>query len=103
VFPLYVRLLRRDELAEGDESPGMRSRLGLAVGARAGRAHVRNRWKRAVREAFRLHRHLLPAAYDLVVGVARGSAERDVERVEEAFLKLVHILRSRHEAGGGDR
>src|ERR1043165_688481 len=49
------------------------SRLGLAVSARVGGAVVRNRWKRVVREAFRLRQHELPRSesggYDLIVSV----------------------------------
>jgi len=100
-FPLRVRALRRDEGAagpSGSQSPeqggGARSRLGLSVGRRVGPAHVRSRWKRAVREAFRLHRHRLPAAYDLLVAVAWESTEQDLGRVEEAFLRVVEALRN---------
>jgi ribonuclease P protein component len=49
-------------------------RLGLAVGTRIGGAVVRNRWKRMIREAFRLQQHTLPrtddgTGYDLIVSV----------------------------------
>lgn len=46
-----------------------RPRLGLSVGRRVGNAVTRNRCKRLVREAFRLHKHELPAGTDLVVAV----------------------------------
>jgi len=51
-------------------------RLGLAVGRRVGKAACRNRWKRLVREVFRLRlQHRLPPI-DLVVAVraAEGRA-----------------------------
>ena len=49
-------------------------RLGLAVSTRVGGAVVRNRWKRMVREAFRLQQHTLARGpggecYDLIVSV----------------------------------
>src|SRR5947209_6667594 len=45
------------------------ARLGLSVSRRVGNAVRRGRIKRLLREAFRLTRHELPGAYDLVVVV----------------------------------
>ncbi len=44
-----------------------RSRLGLSVSRKVGPAVVRNRWKRLLREAFRLTKSQLPSGLDLVV------------------------------------
>ncbi len=87
VHPLRVRALPRQ---------GGRSRLGLAVSRRVGGAVVRNRWKRAIREAFRLHRHRLARPYDLVVSVAWEAEGGEVRRVPEAFLELVERLNADH-------
>lgn len=42
-------------------------RLGLSVSRKVGNAIVRNRWKRLIREAFRLNLTQLPQGVDLVV------------------------------------
>jgi ribonuclease P protein component len=42
-------------------------RLGVSVSRRIGGAVVRNRWKRLLREAFRLTRSQLPGGIDLIV------------------------------------
>jgi len=42
-------------------------RMGLSVGKRLGSAVTRNRYKRALRQAFRLQQHHLPDPYDYVL------------------------------------
>ncbi len=66
-------------------------RLGLSVSRKVGGAVKRNRWKRLVREAFRLGRSLLPAGIDLVV-IPRGAAEPELTAVRESLLRLAERL-----------
>jgi len=100
VPPLHARVLFKDDAGSGaGGDAGRRSRLGLSVGKRLGGAAVRNRWKRAIREAFRLHRDRLPAPCDLVVGVTWESTIEDVAKVEQAFLGLADALGERLKSG----
>ena len=50
-----------------------RTRLGLSIGRKVGNAVVRNRWKRIIREAFRLNRSKLPVGIDFVVRPRKGA------------------------------
>lgn len=93
VFPLRVAALRRGEGG---------SRLGMAVGRKVGKAAVRNRWKRAIREAFRLNRHLLQCPCDVVVSVSWDARPEDARRAAGAFLEVIEILNARV-AGKGEQ
>ncbi|MHC4789563.1 MAG: ribonuclease P protein component [Planctomycetota bacterium] len=82
-FPLRLCALRRRE---------GKSRLGLAVSRKVGGAVLRNRWKRAIREAFRLNRHRLLSAYDMVVSVDWEASGEDVSRVAACFDQMIDTL-----------
>ena len=51
----------------GLPNDGPHTRLGLSVSRKVGNAVVRNRWKRIIREAFRLNVAALPQQLDLIV------------------------------------
>ena len=50
-----------------------RTRLGLVIGRRVGTAPQRNRWKRLIREAFRVANVHLPQGLDITVRPRRGA------------------------------
>jgi ribonuclease P protein component len=62
-------------------------RLGLSVSRKVGGAVVRNRWKRLLREAFRLRREELPAGLDLVV-IPRLSEPPALELLQSSLVRV---------------
>lgn len=64
------------------------TRLGLSTSRRVGKAHVRNRMKRLVREAFRLTRHQLPPGLDLLC-VIKPHREPSLDEYRRSLQRLV--------------
>jgi ribonuclease P protein component len=74
------------ESAKHASPPG--PRLGVTATRALGGAVVRNRIKRRLREAFRLHRANLVASWDIVLNPRRAAAGASFTEVQNALMKV---------------
>jgi len=66
---------------------GKPSRLGISISKKVGCSPVRNRWKRLMREAFRLNQAALPVGLDIVARPRKG-AQAEYQAIESSLLIL---------------
>ena len=72
------------------------TRVGYAIARKLGKATLRNRQRRRLKEIVRLHAHLLPShGYNLVVMVRQGAAQNSYHQLETAYLALLKRFNSR--------
>jgi len=69
-------------------------RVGIVVGKKLGNAVTRNRYKRTLRQAFRLNQHQLPPGCDFLL-LPRPTAEPSADRYRQSLLALARKLQKR--------
>ena len=67
-------------------------RLGITVTRRYGKAHERNRFKRLVREVFRIHQTGLAQGWDLHVKPRPPAKQATFAQLQHELLSLLHVV-----------
>lgn len=117
-FPKSLRLLKRRDFyrvssrackASGkllyiDYLPNstQNSRLGITVTKRYGKSHERNRFKRLIREAFRLSRLKLPQGFDIIVKPRAYVKEAPLCAIQNDLVQLLKQVRVVDEPRAGE-
>lgn len=63
-------------------------RFGFSVGKKVGKAVVRNRVKRVLKEVCRLNQHWFLEGYDYILIPRKGFMKRNFKQIEEDLFKL---------------
>ena len=71
------------------------SRLGLTVGVKLGKAVVRNRTRRRIKEAYRIHEGAFLPGYDIVVVARVRAAHSRYRELERSLLSLADKIDGR--------
>ena len=69
-----------------------KNRRGLTVGTKVGKAVVRNRTRRRIREAYRLHEGQFQVGYDIVVVARVRASFARYREIERQLLKTMDKL-----------
>ena len=64
------------------------NRVGVTVGKKRGKAVVRNRVRRRIREVYRLNEDAFLPGWDIVIVARHRAIEADFEKLTAAFLQL---------------
>ena len=64
------------------------NRVGITVGKKLGKAHIRNRVRRRFREIYRLNESKFQPGWDIVVVARTKAIEADFQKLTDAYLLL---------------
>lgn len=71
---------------------GKTSRLGVTVGTKLGKAVVRNKVRRRLKEIYRIHENRFRPGFDLVVVARMRAVYSRYDELERSFLKAAKAL-----------
>jgi ribonuclease P protein component len=93
--PLFAAFCRARESDTNYLGADLGPRLGLTVPRAVGKAVVRNRIKRRLREVFRLHRAKIAPKWDIVLNPRRAALEAEFAQIEREIERVIEKCNSR--------
>ena len=91
---IFRRLYRTSGFADGylvlyaRKNRTQQNRVGITVGKKLGKAHVRNRTRRRLREVYRLNEERFPPGWDIVVVARTRAVDAPFSRLTQSYLAL---------------
>jgi ribonuclease P protein component len=64
------------------------NRVGITVSKKLGKAHIRNRVRRRLREVYRIHEDMFQSGWDIVVVARTKAVFCDFSELTKAYLSL---------------
>ena len=64
------------------------NRVGITVSKKLGKAHIRNRTRRRIREVYRLNEEQFKAGWDIVVVARSRAVEAPFDKLTKSYLSL---------------
>ncbi len=64
------------------------NRVGVTVGKKLGKAHIRNRTRRRIREIYRLNEEKFRPGWDIVVVARSKAVEAPFDKLTKSYLSL---------------
>ena len=64
------------------------NRVGITVGKKLGKAHIRNRVRRRLREVYRLNEAQFQSGWDIVVVARTKAVDAEFSRLTKSYLNL---------------
>ena len=64
------------------------NRVGITVSKKLGKAHIRNRTRRRIREVYRLNEQAFLPGWDIVVVARSKSVDAEFSRLTKSYLSL---------------
>ena len=77
----YLVLYARKNRTEGN-------RVGITVSKKLGKAHIRNRTRRRIREVYRLNEEAFLSGWDIVVVARSKAVDAEFSRLTKSYLSL---------------